>query len=201
MAWKSFAEDDFERKWKALTPQKRKQLVLDGIHRAMLIPDMSTKRKFCPDTTWEYLISRGGDGFLRMLKALIPADIKNPIPAPILVPHPGVEVVLSLSPEQESMPGYRTMMRDHRIHRAECLTNIIRHIYLGFVCTVLPIPVPPFVSLALEYSTDTTDLPSCATSSLVIPARQMRAPSPRSALKTNGKSVARWSRISRWERG
>ncbi|PSR79185.1 hypothetical protein PHLCEN_2v7156 [Hermanssonia centrifuga] len=132
-ASRRFAEDGFERRWKALAAGDRKNVILEGLYRTMCLPDMDDRRNFCPDSTSEYLTSQNGDAFLRMLKEFLPAGRNAVISEPIHIPHPIVDRLLTLSPADEAKPGLKVAIQLHRSQRTYCLTTIVWNTCLAFV--------------------------------------------------------------------
>ncbi len=133
-ASRRFAEDGFERRWKALAAGDRKNVVLEGIYRTMCLPDMEDRRNLCPDSTSEYLNSQNGDAFLRMLKEFLPG--RHAVTSePIHIPHPIVDRLLTLSPADEAKPGLQIAIRLYRLRRIYCLTTIVWNTFLAFVCS------------------------------------------------------------------
>ncbi|THG94640.1 hypothetical protein EW026_g6868 [Hermanssonia centrifuga] len=130
-ASRRFAEDGFERRWKALAAGDRKNVVLEGIYRTMCLPDMEDRRNLCPDSTSEYLNSQNGDAFLRMLKEFLPG--RHAVTSePIHIPHPIVDRLLTLSPADEAKPGLQIAIRLYRLRRIYCLTTIVWNTFLAF---------------------------------------------------------------------
>lgn len=131
------AEEDFEGKWRSLSNQKRREVVLEGIYRTMCIPDMEERRKWCPDSTLKYLTSSNGEAYLRVLKALLPANLGTRTTEPIQVSHPVTDRLFTLKPADENKPGYKTFMRMYRLSRTYCLTTVIWNIFLTFVRMII----------------------------------------------------------------
>ena len=134
-----FAEENFEKKWRALSNEERRKFIMEGIYRTMCIPDMEERRKWCPDSTLNHLASENGETYLRTLKALLPADINAPITEPRQIPHPVVDRVLSLDPVYDKQPGIKLVVRMYRLSRTYCLTTIIWNTFLAFVSTQMNI--------------------------------------------------------------
>lgn len=128
-----FAEDGLEREWLASTHDRRCTVVLEGIYRAMSIVGMEGRRRLCPESTLHHLTSCGGRAYLDLLKACIPTDLDAPLVEPIQVPHPVMDRLFSLKPDDLKMPGMQTLMRGHKLNRIYCLTSVVRNILLTFV--------------------------------------------------------------------
>lgn len=126
------AEEDFERKWKDLSPKKREEFVLEGIYRTMQIPDMEERRKWCPDSSLKNLTSRGGDEYLRILRSLLPDDLNTRISEPNHVSHPITDRFFTPT-AAESKRGYGTACRTFRTSRTYVLSTIVWNIFLAAV--------------------------------------------------------------------
>lgn len=74
---------DFEKKWRASSDEKRREVILEGIYRTMSIQTMEDRRKWCPDSTLDHMASENGETYLRMLKSLLlsPSRCKSRIPS------------------------------------------------------------------------------------------------------------------------
>ena len=133
-AVEKFAQEDFEKHWLGLPDEKRREFILEGICRSMVVGDMEDRRRWCPDSTLNNLASDGGSTYIKMLKTLLPADMGKPITEPRRIPHPLMDRLLSLPPNYtEQAPGYKTLMQVHAYSRTYCLTFILWNTFLAFV--------------------------------------------------------------------
>lgn len=128
-----FARDDFENKWRSISHENRCAYILGGIYKTMCRPDLVKTRKYCPDSTLSYLASREGSTYIEMLKTVLPADLNVPVTEPIQFPHPIMDRVLYLSPEDEHKFEAAAMNCEERQWRTYCMTSIIWDIFNGFV--------------------------------------------------------------------
>lgn len=133
-----FAEDDFEKKWRALSNDKRREVIMEGIYRTMCIPDMEDRRKWCPDSTLNHMASGNGETYLHMRKSLLPGDINTPITEPKQISHTVMDRLFTLSAADERKPGMKTVVRMYNLSRTYCLTTIIWNTFLAFVSRLKP---------------------------------------------------------------
>lgn len=127
-----FAEHNFEREWKALSPEKREETILQGLVNAFNnILCMEVKRMWCPDSSLKNLAAQGG--YIQMLKAFLPSDIGATIEEPLSVPCQTVDNILTLTEEEKTHAGYRIMALGFALCRAECITSILWNILMVFV--------------------------------------------------------------------
>ncbi|EKM56191.1 uncharacterized protein PHACADRAFT_122440 [Phanerochaete carnosa HHB-10118-sp] len=131
-ATKRFAENDFENAWKALSDDRRQEIVLEGIYRTMCIPDMEERRKYCPDSSLENLTSRGGEEYLRMLKCLLPSNLDALPTVPLEIPHTFVDRIFTPTEEELQYPGCKTFFRSMKNSRTYALSTVIWNILLTF---------------------------------------------------------------------
>lgn len=130
-----FADEDFEGAWKAIGTVKRAELVLEGIYRAAKENvDMESRRRWVPELNVGKLSSGDGEGYLALLKELIPDDADKVITEPIFVPHPVVDQILRISDaEFEMKPGLKTTRREILARRASFLSLAVWNTLLAFV--------------------------------------------------------------------
>ena len=134
-AVKALAQDDFEKQWTSLSKKARAKLILDGIHHACCASgDMERRREWCPDVTVDALEAGGGRGYLKMLKLLLPTDSVSRTSAELLVvPHPGVDALLRITPTEAQNPAYKHQVESFRIMRMYFISLVVLNIILGFV--------------------------------------------------------------------
>ncbi|GJE88215.1 zinc finger MYND domain-containing protein [Phanerochaete sordida] len=117
-AARRFAEDGFENAWRALPDDRRREVILEGIYRTMRIPDMEERRKWCPDSSLQTLAARGGEGYLRVLKCLLPSTLDAPLTKPI--------------EEEMTHAGCKTAYRAAKNSRTYALSTVVWNILLTF---------------------------------------------------------------------
>lgn len=134
-AVKALAQDDFEKKWTSLSKNSREKLMLNGIHHACCASgDMEGRRNWCPDVTVEALEVGRGRGYIKMLKLLLPPDAVSRTSSDLLVvPHPGVDALLRITPAEAQNPEYKHYVDSTRILRMYFISLVILNIILGFV--------------------------------------------------------------------
>lgn len=130
------SEDDFEAKWLALSEAKRQEVILDGLVRTMSLPDMEERRQWCPESTLKNLNADEGEGYRRLLRALMPKDRTGHITEPVFVPHPVVDKIFTPSPADLATPGMRSVFKNFRVSRSYCLATLVWNIFLAFVSCV-----------------------------------------------------------------
>lgn len=130
-----FAEEDFEGAWKEIGTAKRAELVLEGIYRAACVNiDMEDHRQWTPELNVEKLSGGDGEGYLALLKELLPDDADKVITEPIFVPHPVVDQIFRVSDaELERMPGLKTARRMLLLRRMLFLSLAVWNTLLAFV--------------------------------------------------------------------
>ena len=133
-----FTRDDFENKWRTMDLQKREEIVLGGIYETMTAPgDWEESRRWVPESTLTNLTRDNGEGFLRLVQALMPSALDEPLKEPIFVPHPIVDRVLTPRAEAMSIPGYKSLFRSYQIKRANFLAMLVFNIFYLYVRLVL----------------------------------------------------------------
>lgn len=127
-------EEDFEARWRAISPAKREEVVLEGLFRAFTqtASDMEMRRGWCPETTLKNLTSSQGETYLRLLKQLMPADLAVPLTEPILVSHPILDRMGAPTPSELLIPGGKLFYRDFHINRSFCITMVVWYVFLAF---------------------------------------------------------------------
>ena len=130
-----FAWEDFEKNWRVLTDKRRREIVLEGLLKAMKSPNAHIGRMLCPESTLDNLCSEGGETYLAYLRQILPSDLHDPL-EPRTIPNHAVDEYLTLLPEYADKPGYKTYVKTARLERMKCLTRILREIFCSFVRTV-----------------------------------------------------------------
>ncbi len=132
-----FVHDDFEQKWKNLGSERQAELILEGIYRASCAAAwLETKRGLCPDITLRSLASNHGEGYLRMLRSILPDTPPSAaisISQPIHVPHRIIDHILGLTKKEMQDTGLSLCIRSFRLKRAYFLTMALWNILLSFV--------------------------------------------------------------------
>ena len=130
---------DFDTEWMTASDADRRKVALEGICRAMADDDLLIARRWCPDSTLNHLISEHGETYLQLMRLVLPQDLANLPVTPNRIPHPAVDRHMSMSPTLASIPGYRGMATMLELGRIQCMTRIIREIFLAFVRSVVHI--------------------------------------------------------------
>lgn len=131
---RAFILDNFELKWLALAPRKRREIVFEGLVCSMS-SEADTERIWCPDSTVTHLTSRNGQTYLDMMRAIIPADLGplKPNEEPKTVPNAMIDPLFTLSEVQQKQPGLRAAVLYAKISRARFLTEVLVSILQIFV--------------------------------------------------------------------
>lgn len=130
----TFAEFNFEQKWRASTQDKREEVILEGIVRSFdTVLEMNMKRTWCPDSSLKHLAAQDGDVYIRMLKALLPSDVGATIQEPLSIPCQAVDNILMLTEEDRACTVYRVLALHLALCRKECMMAILSNILLAFV--------------------------------------------------------------------
>ncbi|KAJ3553055.1 hypothetical protein NM688_g3822 [Phlebia brevispora] len=131
-----WTNDDFEKKWKRADEGRRKDVILEGIVRACKCVDwMESKRGLCPDITLRVLSSSNGDGYLQVLRKIMPHTPPSSsfvIIEPIHVPHPIIDHMLHLTDIESQQAGYRVWTRTSQLSRTYFITMTVWNIFLTF---------------------------------------------------------------------
>lgn len=128
------AEPDFEKTWTELDDARRREVVLEGIVRAMgLTESTEGDRQWAPESTLKNLTADGGKEYLRILKCLTPQNPDEPLVEPRKVPHPTMDHLFTLSPREQGDPGCQAVVLVYTMRRLFILTAIIYNIFLALV--------------------------------------------------------------------
>jgi hypothetical protein len=127
--------DDFDVKWTAMVKGTREKLILDGMYHVCSAFEMDTSRLWCPDVTVEALEADGGNGFLKMLKLVLPTSITTPQPSYEMrvFPHLVVDQLLTATPAQEGNPNANYWIDYVKVERTLFISLVIHNVILGFV--------------------------------------------------------------------
>ena len=128
--------NNFDAEWTALLREDRKKLILDGIYHVCRSFEMDTNRLWCPDVTVEALEADGGNGFLKMLKLVLPASTVPQSSDEIrVVPHLAVDQLLTASPAAGGNQGANAdyWINYIKVERMLFISLIIHNTILGFV--------------------------------------------------------------------
>lgn len=139
---------DFESRWRALSAEKREEVVLEGIYRTMRVAGNESRRQWCPDSTLSHLASQDGEEYLRMLRCLVPDNLDARIVEPIQIPHAIVDRMFTPSATEAQSPGCRTMLRTFRTSRMYILTHVIWFTMHAFVRRRWPANIALYVDYA-----------------------------------------------------
>ena len=122
----------FEQRWRGLSETARRDIILNGICMAMDDATMQTWRRYCPESTVEYLTSRGGEAYLECLRQVVP---RTSVPGRSLqlLRHPAVEHYLRVLPQHATIPGYKSLAHAFSVYRTSCLVTILEGIFDAFV--------------------------------------------------------------------
>jgi hypothetical protein len=123
--------DDFEKKWLALHLDRRKELILEGLCRACFSAEMESERRWCPEMRVDSLAE--GEGFITLLRCLLPDTLKLPLREPVLLEHPDVEAQLATTAEEFDVPRIRTYVQNVRLRRAYFIALAMWNIILAYV--------------------------------------------------------------------
>lgn len=133
----SWIHDDFERRWKDATDQKRKEVILEGIVRVCKsVKWLERKRGFCPEVTLRKLSADKGESYLQLMRKVIPErlpSLTNVMIEPVYVPHPIIEHMFRLTDEESHKPQCTSVIRSYRLQRTYFLTMALWNIFLAFV--------------------------------------------------------------------
>ena len=131
---------DFELRWKASDRNVREEHILRA-----LCDTSSTQhghaeqdRILCPELTLAHLSSDHGDTstYVSLLRQMLPSVIptrENEIHEMVYVQHPHVEALLSLTQDEEEIPGALAYASYVRTRRMAFMTMVLWSTYLSFV--------------------------------------------------------------------
>ena len=136
-AVRSFVSEGFEQAWRDAGAARREECVLEGLARACKAAEwMESKRGLCPEITLPALTADNGEGYLRLLRLLMPEVLPSQTTAikePVQVQHAAVDRILRLTQAESSKPGYRVVVRTMRLQRTYFVTMVAWNIFLAFV--------------------------------------------------------------------
>lgn len=126
----------FQQGWRALSDERRKELVLEGLYRASCMSEES--RSMTPEMTLKNLTKDNGSEVLRLLFHWTnrPHLTHATHLEPVYVPNRMVDYLLSLSDEEAKILGAKASMRMMRIGRMEFMCLALCNIYRAYVSTV-----------------------------------------------------------------
>lgn len=131
----SLTTDRFEERWRDLLDARRRELVLEGICRAVLAggPEMEERRIWCPEITLNGLTQQRGSGYMELVKKLLPADVNSPISEPIFVAHPLINRVMK---DDGTDRRVSTEIQQMRLSRTYFLSTVAWQTLLAFVSLI-----------------------------------------------------------------
>lgn len=127
-------QDNFEEKWRELDPQRRKEIVLEGVYQTCTEPLLEYFRVSCPDSTVEHLSSGDGETFIAMLKLFLPNNPDDDIRDAVHIPHAGFEQLWSPSrTEQDDNGSLIRFTITMKYGRSFFMTKVLLNIMAAFV--------------------------------------------------------------------
>lgn len=116
----------------------------------MTLPDMASRREWCPESTLRSLNAQGGEGYLRLLSQLKPENLDAPAVEPILIPHEVADRVMMPSEKKLQEPGIKTVLRSYKVSRSYCLSSLVWNIFLAYVGVGLAVSINVSYSMILQ---------------------------------------------------
>lgn len=159
-AWESFEGD-----WKGASDERRRTCIEEGVFHVMVsapMLQMEVERRWCPESSVNYLASDGGQAYLDQVMSLtlpLSAVLSEDV-TPILPPHPAIDRLGSLSANERSVPGYKAAVRMSTLGRASLLTRVVKNIFLVFVSPSTCVRVDLPLTLSTPSTDDTKRSPS-----------------------------------------
>ena len=120
-AFPACVDDYFEERWKSIAKQERRKIVLEGLYNASCSEWLEGKRGLCPEFTLNILSAGDGSGYLRLLRTILPPEFTTKaitIKSPILIRHPKIDFIWTLSQAQREIPGLEAWVTDVLLDRA-----------------------------------------------------------------------------------
>lgn len=134
-----YAKEDFESRWLGMSPETRRENILQGLVLTCgAVVDMEERRAWCPETTMKYLERDHGKGFLNLLVTMCPNRAAKPQlrAEPIFISHPVYDGIYHIG--QPCPPGENQAAREI-FQRQSCMTrnmflalflwNTVLHVY------------------------------------------------------------------------
>lgn len=127
-------QDNFEGRWRELNPDKRRDVVLEGVFQTCAEPFMEYYRGLCPDSTVKHLSSNGGETYLAMLKLFLPNNPDDNIADAVHIPHAGFDRLWD--PDRFERNDKEPIVRlaiTMKYSRALFMTKVLYNIFAAFV--------------------------------------------------------------------
>ncbi|KAJ7029906.1 hypothetical protein C8F04DRAFT_1115421 [Mycena alexandri] len=99
VAIENLHDGNFAAQWKGLDAEKKKELVIEGVYRAVCVADRDLTRLTCPELTVKGLSGDGKYGLIKMLERIIAHDPTGNlrVKTTYLFPHPQVDHEMSFT--------------------------------------------------------------------------------------------------------
>ncbi|KAI0701033.1 hypothetical protein BC835DRAFT_1324575 [Cytidiella melzeri] len=129
--------EDFERNWKKMAEQQRREVVLEGLYRASCVAWLEERRGLCPEFTLRSLSAWNGTEYLRLLREILPSMPLSEtarITSPIFIPHPKIDYIwaLSMGDLHDGFPGWKAWVNKSLLDRTYFASMALWNIFLAF---------------------------------------------------------------------